>query len=202
MYWSIKIILIYNEWNINCHLKPNLAIKYLLNYFRLDLYSIRILIYYSDGGKYTGDWFNGKRHGKGTFYYTGGDRYEGEFNEDSKTGKGTYYFSNGNKYVGDFINGNFNGQGNYYWVNGDRYKCNIFIFVNQKSEFHSLVSCLVNHRNWYDLELWHQMSATNLQCTMYVFYVLLCFLLHAIIVSLNWIKYKFRIRLSLFYREN
>ena len=49
----------------------------------------------SDGGKYEGEWFEGKRHGKGTMTYESGDKYEGEWFKDEYHGKGTLIWANG-----------------------------------------------------------------------------------------------------------
>jgi len=33
---------------------------------------------FTSGARYEGDWFDNKKHGKGTYYYTDGSRYEGK----------------------------------------------------------------------------------------------------------------------------
>ena len=38
-------------------------------------------MYYSDGGKYDGDWKNDKMNGKGVYYNSNGDKIEGMWND-------------------------------------------------------------------------------------------------------------------------
>lgn len=59
---------------------------------------------------YDGYWKDDKKHGKGSFkkapiYYTG------EWKEDQMDGKGTYEHFDGTKYIGEFKNGKFHGKG-------------------------------------------------------------------------------------------
>ena len=43
--------------------------------------------YYYNGDKYTGEWMDDKKCGKGTyFYHNSGDMYEGEWNDNMKNG--------------------------------------------------------------------------------------------------------------------
>lgn len=51
--------------------------------------------YYSMKGRYTGEWVNGTKEGKGTEIYKNGDVYEGQFKSNLKEGEGEYkwYFS-------------------------------------------------------------------------------------------------------------
>uniref|UniRef100_A0A3Q2PWQ1 Radial spoke head 10 homolog B n=1 Tax=Fundulus heteroclitus TaxID=8078 RepID=A0A3Q2PWQ1_FUNHE len=43
---------------------------------------------YAQSNQYKGDFFEGRRHGKGTFYYAGGATYTGEWRSDKKHGQG------------------------------------------------------------------------------------------------------------------
>ena len=45
---------------------------------------------YKNGDSYTGDFYNGKKHGKGTFRYNNKDEYQGDYLNDTKHGKGKY----------------------------------------------------------------------------------------------------------------
>ena len=48
--------------------------------------------YYSEGGKYCGDWLTNKMHGKGTLYYADGRiAYQGEWKNDCLDGWGILY---------------------------------------------------------------------------------------------------------------
>ncbi len=102
------------------------------------------------GNKYTGDFVNSVRCGKGElitdkFHYIGdfvnnmmegygkikflkeGHEYEGQFKKNQIEGWGVFFWKNGDKYEGQMKNGKLNGKGKYYYNNG-----NIFegIFVN------------------------------------------------------------------------
>ncbi|XP_021267280.1 radial spoke head 10 homolog B2 isoform X2 [Numida meleagris] len=52
--------------------------------------------------KYTGDFVNGERHGRGRFIYASGAVYDGEWVHNKKHGKGKFVFKNGNVYEGEF----------------------------------------------------------------------------------------------------
>ena len=44
-------------------------------------------MYYNDGGRYEGDYKNGKREGKGIYYYNNGDREMGDYLQGKEIGK-------------------------------------------------------------------------------------------------------------------
>jgi len=46
-----------------------------------------------------------------TINSSAGGRYEGDFVDGKRTGKGTFTWANGNKYEGDFVDGKFHGKG-------------------------------------------------------------------------------------------
>ena len=50
------------------------------------------------GGKYEGDWKDGKKEGKGTWTYADGGKYEGYWKNDKKDGKGIMTYPDGRKY--------------------------------------------------------------------------------------------------------
>ena len=77
--------------------------------------------FFSDGGKYNGEFKDGIKHGKGTYYYSTGNIYDGEWVNDKRTGYGTYIWKNGEKYEGQFVDGFRHGQGTYYYADGDKY---------------------------------------------------------------------------------
>ena len=81
--------------------------------------------------KYTGEYMNGIRHGKGSYEFEDGSLYVGEFENDTMSGRGIFNESNGNKYDGEFKDGTFDGKGIYYFFNGDRYEGEF-----QKGVFH------------------------------------------------------------------
>jgi len=95
------------------------------------------------GSKFTGEWKNGKRDGKGIIVKKDGSIFEGEYKNDKANGKGTWRFSdghkyegefkdgrfiietkifpNGNKYTGDFKNNLLDGKGTFTLSNGNKY---------------------------------------------------------------------------------
>ena len=75
---------------------------------------------YSSKKFYKGQFFKGKKHGKGILI-TENSNYEGDFLEDKKHGEGTYRYSNGNSYSGGFKEDLFDGFGFMDYSNGDRY---------------------------------------------------------------------------------
>ncbi|MBN2039416.1 MAG: hypothetical protein JW864_05205, partial [Spirochaetes bacterium] len=58
---------------------------------------------YDDGSAYTGEFKNGKRHGKGKMTWASGsmkgETYEGEWSDNEINGTGTYTYSDGSKYT-------------------------------------------------------------------------------------------------------
>lgn len=79
------------------------------------------------GGRYDGQFQNGRRHGQGRFYYPNGDRYEGDFEDDKKSGKGTYFYAAGDRYKGSFADDKMDGFGTFYCNTGE-------CFVGEYSE--------------------------------------------------------------------
>ena len=84
---------------------------------------------------YEGDWYYGKRQGKGTLIWQDGSRYVGDWKNDFRDGYGVQYDSDGEIYEGNWLNGKKHGKGKltfasddsldrkYYdgdWVNGVR----------------------------------------------------------------------------------
>ena len=75
------------------------------------------------------------------------------------------------------------------------YKCDIFIYVNQESGFHGIVSCSSNHRTWSDKYFWHQISVTGLQCTLYAFFPTYS-VSFSMLPSAGWRRVKLLIKLN------
>ena len=76
---------------------------------------------FASGGKYVGEFRNGKLSGHGTHTYTNGAKYVGEFIDGNFSGQGTLTRINGEKYVGEFSDGKPNGRGTQTYINGDKY---------------------------------------------------------------------------------
>uniref|UniRef100_A0A7S1UWF6 Uncharacterized protein n=1 Tax=Grammatophora oceanica TaxID=210454 RepID=A0A7S1UWF6_9STRA len=64
-----------------------------------------------DGRQYSGEWLDGKFHGKGTYTWPNGGKYVGSYKNGLKHGYGVYVWADGNKYDGDFKNGKRHGRG-------------------------------------------------------------------------------------------
>ena len=65
----------------------------------------KVVFTWADGNKYTGEFLNDMRHGKGVYEWKNGDKYEGDFFENNITGYGTFTYSYGRTYTGEFKNG-------------------------------------------------------------------------------------------------
>jgi hypothetical protein len=76
---------------------------------------------YIDGGKYVGEFKDGKRNGTGTYTFPDGEKYVGEFKDDKYNGTGTSTFPSGQKYVGEFKDGKKNGTGTLTFPDGEKY---------------------------------------------------------------------------------
>jgi hypothetical protein len=98
---------------------------------------------FSTGHKYTGEFKDGVRHGKGVMLLPGGRKivgtwseneiregtytepdgtvYEGQWEFRERNGRGTLTFPDGRKYVGDFKSGQRHGQGTMTWPDGRVY---------------------------------------------------------------------------------
>lgn len=65
---------------------------------------------YPDGGKYDGEFVNGKPEGYGTFFYFDGKKHVGNFSEGFANGNGTLYKTDGTAQSGYWKNGEFLGS--------------------------------------------------------------------------------------------
>lgn len=75
----------------------------------------------SDGRLYTGEFRNGKRHGKGVVTYKDGFKYVGSFADDMYEGTGELYVPPGWVYSGEFVRGRFQGSGKLTVPDGKSY---------------------------------------------------------------------------------
>lgn len=121
--------------------------------FKDDLYDGYGTYYdYSEDSRYTGQWKNGKPHGKGKA--TWGEKskfpnryYEGEWKDGLMHGMGTKFWGQAeveeytnNKYTGEWTTNEMHGFGKYewadssyyegYWKNGEQYGDGIYVFAN------------------------------------------------------------------------
>jgi hypothetical protein len=76
---------------------------------------------FASGGKYFGEFRDGKLNGRGTHTYSNGSKYVGEFKEGNFNGQGTLSYVNGDKYVGEFVEGKPNGPGTQTYADGTKY---------------------------------------------------------------------------------
>jgi len=72
--------------------------------------------------EYIGDFFEGRKHGKGKInYFISGETYEGEFKDGFISGFGKYKWRNNESFEGPFEDGKINGVGTYKWADGFEY---------------------------------------------------------------------------------
>lgn len=77
---------------------------------------------YSDGSVYDGPFLYGKKSGaNGTITYINGDKYVGQWSNDYPNGKGKYFFKTRERFEGNFVNGEFDGEGTMYYADGAYY---------------------------------------------------------------------------------
>lgn len=71
--------------------------------------------------RYSGEYRDGKRHGRGVHTWVDGGRYEGEFRDGKQHGRGVRTW-NGERYEGEYRDDKQHGRGVYTWADGDRYE--------------------------------------------------------------------------------
>ncbi len=79
-------------------------------------------IVFPDGGKYTGQFLNGEINGRGVMTFSDGSRYTGQFRDGVLCGQGSLSFPDGSFYKGQFDNGTYNGKGLWVSPYGIRYE--------------------------------------------------------------------------------
>lgn len=72
-----------------------------------------VYTYGKDSSSLSGDWRQGKMHGKGSLQFKSGASFVGTFQDDMKHGEGTLTYRNGDTYQGEFGRNRFEGQGTY-----------------------------------------------------------------------------------------
>lgn len=77
---------------------------------------------WENGGKYNGDWVDGKANGRGVMNYGNGDRYEGSWRDGHRYGRGSHHFCDGGVYDGEWRNAAPDGLGKMTLKNGSHYE--------------------------------------------------------------------------------
>ena len=77
---------------------------------------------WENGGKYDGEWVDGKANGHGIMNYGNGDRYEGGWKDGCRFGQGVHHFKDGGVYEGQWRNAAPDGQGKMTLKNGSHYE--------------------------------------------------------------------------------
>lgn len=72
--------------------------------------------------EYVGDFYAGKKHGKGVMTWANGDVYDGDWLDGNMTGKGKFTWANGDVYEGEFKKGEKDGAGKLTMSNGAVYE--------------------------------------------------------------------------------
>lgn len=106
---------------------------------------------FPDNSWYIGTWVDGKMHGNGAFVWElvkndekKQEKYDGDYFQGKKQGKGKFYFVSGNYYEGDWMNGKMEGEGIMYdkegkvlkdgiWKNGTYVQPKSTIYENQSN---------------------------------------------------------------------
>lgn len=82
----------------------------------------RGMVTWENGGKYDGEWVDGKANGRGTMNYGNGDRYEGGWKDGCRFGTGMHHFKDGGVYEGQWRNAAPDGRGKMTLKNGSHYE--------------------------------------------------------------------------------
>jgi hypothetical protein len=78
-------------------------------------------ITYPDGSKYSGEFKDGIKNGKGIYTYPDGTQYIGEFKDNKFHGQGEITHFSGDNYKGEFMNGDRHGKGTHTYIGGGQY---------------------------------------------------------------------------------
>jgi len=73
-----------------------------------------VCVSFKSGAKYTGQWKENMRHGKGTMVWSDGAMYEGEWEKNCAVGKGRFTHTDGDIFIGQWCSNMANGTGTYY----------------------------------------------------------------------------------------
>ena len=80
--------------------------------------------YRADGSEAaSGQWREGKMHGRGKHFFRDGSRFEGDFVDGERSGLGALTAVNGSVFEGEFRKGDFNGLGVEWTADGKIVKC-------------------------------------------------------------------------------
>jgi len=80
------------------------------------------IVAYIDGGRFEGEFVDGRRDGEGVLILPGGSRYEGHFAAGSIDGQGRFVWMDGDSYSGSFHDGLESGHGVYICHDGRVYE--------------------------------------------------------------------------------
>jgi len=84
------------------------------------------MVYFVNGNKYQGNWYDNKPNDRGTLYLKNGNKIEGRFSDGLPDGPGMSWVKSGKglrlQYRGDFGRGLRHGQGTMCYKNGERYE--------------------------------------------------------------------------------
>ena len=83
----------------------------------------RGILYFADGGRYEGDFVDGKMQGRGLRVWSNGTRYEGEWRNDMANGYGTKSSVDGQVFTGTWTNGCFRQENRWSTVGATPRAC-------------------------------------------------------------------------------
>ena len=102
----------------NVEFKDGVEINNLGNQKKIEIKTIN----YSNGDKYEGPIYEGRRNGKGVYYFKNGDKISGNFSGDRLNGRANYYYKNGDTREGEMLDGKLNGGAFFVTKDKDQYK--------------------------------------------------------------------------------
>jgi len=79
-------------------------------------------INYSNGDKYDGSIYDGRKNGRGVYFFKNGDKVSGNFSGDKLNGRINYYYKNGDTREGEMLDGKLNGGAFFVTKDKNQYK--------------------------------------------------------------------------------
>jgi hypothetical protein len=137
-----------NGSKVNTEYKDGVEINNLTNPKLFEVKTIN----YSNGDKYDGPVYEGRKNGKGVYFFKNGDKVSGHFSGDKLNGRVNYYFNNGDTREGEMMDGKYNGgaffvtkdkeQYREVWKDGDLISRNIIKKNSELNRFQKILKAI------------------------------------------------------------